>query len=86
MYEISAYTDSFDFFFYQIYPKRVFPVESGKIALVRASIVVTYYIKLFRTGADRHNGILMSFLNLVAGTMTTSHCTKSEVFHEIFLK
>ena len=25
-------------------------------------MVVTYYIKLFRTGADRHNGILISLL------------------------
>ena len=37
-----------------------------KIALLRASMVVTYYIKLFRTGADRYNGILMSLLLLVA--------------------
>ena len=28
-------------------------------------MVVTYYIKLFRTGADRHNGILVSLLLLV---------------------
>ena len=37
-----------------------------KIALLRAPMVVTYYIKLFRTGADRYNGILMSLLLLVA--------------------
>ena len=41
-----------------------------KIALLRASMVVTYYIKPFRTGADRHNGILMSLLLLVAETKT----------------
>ena len=29
----------------------------------------TYYIKLFRTGADKHNGILMSLLLLVAETI-----------------
>ena len=29
-------------------------------------MVVTYYIKFFRTSADRHNGILMSLLFLVA--------------------
>ena len=29
-------------------------------------MAVTYYIKLFRTEADRHNGILMSLLLLVA--------------------
>ena len=27
------------------------------LALLRASMVVTYYIKVFQTGADRHNGI-----------------------------
>ena len=31
-------------------------------------MVVTYYIKLFCTGSDRHNGILMSLLLLVAET------------------
>ena len=29
-------------------------------------MVITYYIKLFRTGADRHKSILMSLLLLVA--------------------
>ena len=43
---------------------------NAKIALLRASMVVTYYIKLFRTGADRHKGILMSLLLLVAETET----------------
>ena len=37
-----------------------FPVEKGKIALTRFSMVVTYYIKLFRTGADRHNDFNVS--------------------------
>ena len=46
-----------------------FPVENGKIALVLSSMVVTYYIKLFRTGADRHYGILMSLLLLVEETI-----------------
>ena len=32
-------------------------------------MAVTYYVKLFRTGTDRHDGILMSFLLLVAETM-----------------
>ena len=35
-------------------------------------MVVTYYIKLFHTGADRHNGILMSLLLLVAETIIKS--------------
>ena len=32
-------------------------------------MVVTYYIKLFRTGTDEYNGILMSLLLLVAETI-----------------
>ena len=45
-----------------------FTNRNAKIALLRASMVVTYYIKLSRTGAGRHNGILMSLLLLVAET------------------
>ena len=33
---------------------------NAKIARLRAPMVVTYYIKLLRTGVDRHKGILMS--------------------------
>ena len=55
-------------FFDQIWPKREFPVENRKIALVRASMVVTYCIETSRSGADRHNGILISLLPLVAET------------------
>ena len=44
---------------------------NAKIALLRASMNVTYYIKLFLTGAGRQNGILMSLLLLVAGTINT---------------
>ena len=39
---------------------------NSKMALLRASMVTTYYIKLFGTGADKHNGILMCLLLLVA--------------------
>ena len=42
---------------------------NAKIAFLRTSMVVTYYIKLFRTEADRHNCILMSPLFLVAETI-----------------
>ena len=38
-----------------------------KIALLRVSIFVTYYIKLFRTGGDTHSGISMP--RLVVGTI-----------------
>ena len=61
-YQISAQTDNFDFLD-QIFPKRVFPVKKGKIPLVRVSMAVT-----FRTGADRHNSILMSLFLLAAET------------------
>ena len=46
-----------------------FTYWNAKIALLRASMVVTYYIKLFQTGADRHNGFLMSLILLVAPTI-----------------
>ena len=55
-------------FFYQICPNREFPVKNGKIALVRASMIATYYNKLFHKGAGRHNVILMSLVLLVAET------------------
>ena len=32
-------------------------------------MVVTYYIKFFRTAAEKHNGILISLLLLVAETI-----------------
>ena len=50
------------FFLLPNLPEKGISVENGKIALVRASNVVTYYIKVFRTGTDKHNSILMSFL------------------------
>ena len=46
--------------------KTGFTNWNAKIAILRASMVVTYYIKLFRTGADRQNGILIPLLLLVA--------------------
>ena len=62
----------FFFFFDQNCPKRVFPVENGKFALLRVSMAVTYYIKLSRTGAYRHNSVLMPLLLLVTETMMHS--------------
>ena len=45
-------------------------LANAKIALLHASILVTsFHIKLLRTGADTHNGILMSLLLLVAETI-----------------
>ena len=46
--------------------KGYFWSETEKTHL-RASLVVTYYIKLFGMGVDRENGILMSLL-IVAET------------------
>ena len=68
-YQISVKTDNFDFLDH-ISSKGVFPVKNRKNMVVRVSMVVTYYIKLFRKGADRHSGILMSLLLLVAETKT----------------
>ena len=50
---------------------------NAKIAFLRVSMVVTYYIKLLRAGAGRHNGILMSLLLLVAETNREKIKTKS---------
>ena len=41
-------------------------------------MVVTYYIKLFRAEADRHNCILMFLFILVAQTTSTSSITLRE--------
>ena len=40
-------------------------------------MVVTYHIELFRMGADRHNGILVSLLLLVAETINSLKRKKS---------
>ena len=53
----------------KVCPRRVFPVKNGKSALVCVTIVVTYYSKLFSTGAGRYNRVLMSLLPLVAETI-----------------
>ena len=60
-------------FFDQICPKRVSPDKKGKFGLARASMVVIFYIKLFRTGANRHTGIIMSLLLLVAETVSINY-------------
>ena len=57
---------------------------NAKIALLCASMVVTYYIKRFRTGADRHNAILMSLLLLVAETIKA--LIYLVILHEILLR
>ena len=52
--------------------KLVLQTDMKKIALLRAYMVVTYYIKIFRTEAIRQNGILLSLFLLVAETIITS--------------
>ena len=42
-------------------------------------MVVTYYIKRFRRGTDKHNGILMSLLLPVAEIMRRRKCSKNIV-------
>ena len=49
--------------------KGYFLIEHGKITFVCVPMVVTYYIKLFRTGGERHNIILMSLRLLVVETL-----------------
>ena len=50
--------------------KLVLPSETQKSHLyVPPWSVVTYYNKIFRTGADRHNSILISLFLLVAETI-----------------
>ena len=53
--------------------KRLAFQVNAKIAFLRASMVVTYYIKFFRTGDERHNGILMSLFLLVVETMSSRY-------------
>ena len=42
-------------------------------------MVATYYVKLFRTEDDRHNGILMSLLLLGAETIISFDYSNFEV-------
>ena len=69
-------------------PKTVYCITRGmvckidftnwnpKIAILRASIVVTYYIKLFRTGTNRHISILMSLLLLSSHRNNNKNLTR----------
>ena len=50
--------------------KRMEKTDQCKAFCTFACVHGRYYIKLFHTGADRHNGILMSLLLLVAETIT----------------
>ena len=47
------------------------------MVVLRSSIVITYYIKLFRTGAD---DILMTLLLLAAGMIKNSNSFSSNSF------
>ena len=55
-------------FIWENFPKKGISGQKRK-SRTCACVHCRYYIKLFRTGADRHNGILMSLLLLVAETM-----------------
>ena len=56
-------------------------MENGKIATVRASMVVNYYTKHFHTGADRHKGILMFLFLLVTETKIGGRDKRARVAH-----
>ena len=81
-YQISGETDNFLFFEYTL-PKK--GISSLKQKVLRAWTVVTYKIKLFYVEDDRHNGILMSLLLLVAETKETSQRIQKEIFRTGFL-
>ena len=55
---------------------------NAKVTLLCASMVVTYYIKVLRTGADRHNGILMFLLLLVAKSFI---CIIYDITYDIYI-
>ena len=55
---------------------------NAKIALLRASMLVTYYIKLFRRGIYRHNAILMFLLLLVAKKKSNSNFSLFNIFRK----
>ena len=82
--QISAYTGKL--FFWPKFRKKGISGRKRKKALVRTSMIVTYYIelfityyiKLFRTGTDRHNVILMTLLLLVAETKSWNSKFKLE--------
>ena len=57
---------------------------NAKIALLRGSMVLTSCIKLFQTGADRHDGILLSLLLLVAETNTNDFITVIHLEGNVF--
>ena len=65
--------------------KTGFTNWNAKIAFLGAFMVVTYYVKLFRTGADRRSGILISLLILVAETKTKTTYSSSlfSFYHEL---
>ena len=48
-------------------------------------MAVICYIKLFRTGADRHNGILMSLILLVTETIMIKVKMQLEKDHILFI-
>ena len=54
--------------------------DARRFSLWRASMVATYYIKLFRTGADKHNGISISLHLLVAETIVKNSLQQSIYF------
>ena len=58
--------------------KISFTKWNAKIAVLRASMDVTFYIKLFWTGSNRYNGILMTLLLLVAETTVLRNKTFEE--------
>ena len=67
--------------------KRNFWLKTEKLFLCVRPMVVTYYIELFRTDADRRNSILMSLLLPVAETISLHYQTvidqRLRAFHQL---
>ena len=55
---------------------------NAKIALLHVSMLVTYYIKLFWMGANRHNTTLISLLLLVAKTKNSVNFALFNIFQK----
>ena len=73
-----------NWFLDQTCSKMVFPVINKKIAVLSAHTTVTYFIKFFCTGADRHNGILTCLLLLVAETINSVLIKLSKFLYYFF--
>ena len=81
-YQIFSLNWQFWLFLTKLAKKMIFLFKNGRIPLARASMIVTYCIKLLRTRADRCKCILNSLLLLVAETIRDG--SSHDVFNIVF--